>query len=100
MIPGCPILQHSKVVCPRGTPGNRTLRQGHAVLVVVVVLTKTVPVNDAAFVVEAVGDMDDDRVAPAGFDQGSGICAVEETGLSRLTIGGNGVFGNVEVILS
>ena len=100
MIPGRSVLQHGEIVSPRGTPGNGTLSHGHAIVVVVVVLAKTVPVDDTAFIVEAVGDMDDNRVSPACFDQGSGICAVEETTFSGKAIGVNRALGNVEVILS
>lgn len=100
MVPGRPVLQHGKVVCPRGTPGNRTLRHADTVLVVVVILSKTVPVDHAALVIKVVGDMDDDRVSPASFNQGSRICAIEETGFFGDTIGSNGMFGNVDMVLS
>ena len=99
VIPGCPVLQHSKVVCPRATPRNWALGQGHAVLIVVVVLTKTVPVDNSSFIVEVVGDMNNDRVSPAGFYQGSGIGAIEETGLSSLVVRGNGALVKVQMIL-
>lgn len=99
VIPGSTILQHGKVVRPRGTSSDRTLRQGYAILVVAIVLTKTVPVNDSTFVVEAIGDMDDDCVAPTGLNQGSGVGAIEETSLSRVSIRRNRMLGNVEIVL-
>ena len=100
MIPGRSILQHSKVVCECATPGNWTLSQGHAILVVVVILTKAMPVDDSSFIVEVVGNMDDDSVSPASFNQGSGVCSVEETGLFGGPVWSDGMLVNVKVVLS
>ena len=79
MIPTVAILQSLEFVGVRATSSNGALCHAiHTIGFVCMELSEAMPMDCSAISLDVVGDMDGDVVAPAGFDQWTGIRAIHD----------------------
>lgn len=103
MIPRSPILRHFEFVCELIIRCDWALRyRVNPIILKRVQQSHSMPVNRGTIVVQLIDDRDFDLVSPTGFNEGSGVSAVE--GLAAIAaliaISVDWVFIDVQRILS